>query len=122
LPVDSTVAIKQENADRFAITFPKDIQPKILYFLVNYLQYPREFDLKNRSIAVVARVVLTPAFGAPDDVLSGKNAMIYVPANDTDYDLVYVRIEQGQAYKVSFTDLVWQPVDEARVPGGIANL
>ncbi len=122
LPVDSTVKIKEESADKFTITFPNDIQPKFLYFLVNYLQYPKEVDPKNRSIAVVARVVLTSAFGAPNDALVGKNAMIYVPANDTDYDLVYIRIEQGQAYKISFTDLVWQPVDKMRIPNSIVGL
>ena len=104
------------------ITFPNDIEPKLLLFLVNYVQYPRDFDLKQRAIAAVAHAALTPAFGLPDSALAGKRAAIYVPANDTDYDLVYVRIEPGSAYRISFTNLIWKAVADPRMPAGVQDL
>jgi hypothetical protein len=98
------------------ITFPDDIPPTILLFLVNYLKYPREFDLKNRSIGVLGRVTLTPVFYLQDPKLVGQRADIYVPADDDQYDLVYGKTEAGAAYKISFTNMTWKPVDTARTP------
>lgn len=108
--------VTERSNDTFVISFPNDIPPKILYFLVNYLQYPKEFDLKNRAIGVVGRIVLSTACGIPDDSLAGKSAEIYVPANDTDYDLVYLRTEDGEAFEISFTDLIWKRAQQARLP------
>jgi hypothetical protein len=104
------------------IRFPSDIQPKLLMFLVNYVQNPKGFDLSHRSIGVVAHVVLTPAFGAPSPNLVGRRATIYVPANDTDYDVVYVRTESGETYRVPFSEMKWDRTDDPRLPRSAEGL
>jgi hypothetical protein len=121
LRADST-QISAGADDRITLTFPNDIQPKILYFLVNYIQYPKDFDLKRRSIGAVAHVVLNRSFGVPESRLIGKLADIYVPANDTEYDLVYAKVDSGEVYKISFTDLIWQQVKSARMPKDIVGM
>ena len=104
----SSIAITPRDDHTLEVRFPRDIQPKLLLFLINYIQYPRGFDLSHRSIGVVAHAVLTPAFGPPDPTLVGKSAIIYVPANDTDYDVVYVRVESGETYRVPFSEMKWE--------------
>ena len=104
------------------LKFPSDIEPKLLYFLVNYIQYPKNFDLKHRSIGVLCHVVLTQGFGISEQGLVGKRAQIYVPAGDTDYDLVYAKIETGEVYKISFADLIWRRVEGARIPETVGGL
>lgn len=122
VPASSPWVVTARSDDVFVITFPNDIFPRLLYFLVNYLQYPKEFDVKDRSISVLGRMVLTRASGIPDDRLMGKSAEVYVPANDTDYDRVYLRTEDGEAYVIPFTDLIWKRVPEARRPQTIEGL
>ena len=121
LPGSGMTVAAQPN-ETLVITFPNDIEPKLLFFLINYIHYPNGFDLKHRSIAAVAHVVLTPAFGAPDSAFIGKRAIIYVPANDTDYDLVYAQIETDKTYKIPFTDLIWRDTADARLPTAIKGL
>jgi len=118
----STLEVSSRSDNTLVLTFPNDIPPKFLYFLVNYIQYPKEFYLTHRSIGVIAHVILGPAFGIPDNALAGKSADVYVPSNDADYDLVYARVETGQAYQISFTDLIWRPVADPRVPSTISGL
>jgi hypothetical protein len=119
----SPLVVTKKAQNVFTVTFPQDIQPTYLLFLVNYIQYPKAFDLKQRSIGVVAHASLTSAFGVPDNSLVGKRAMIYVPTNDTSYDLVYARVQPGGAvYEISFTDLAWRPMPDTRTPAAIAGL
>src|SRR5215472_12259915 len=45
-----TAQADERPDDVLAVTFPQDIQPHLLYFLVNYIQYPKDFELEGRSI------------------------------------------------------------------------
>jgi hypothetical protein len=110
------------NTDALSITFPADLKPSLIYFLVNYLQYPSEFEVDDRAIGVVGHVILTPAFDPPDPTLVGQAADLYVPRDDRDYDLVYARTRSGRAYAVSFTNLKWKPVGDPRMPDTMAGL
>lgn len=117
----SAVKVKAGKNGSTKITFPNNIEPKILYFLINYFQYPKHFDFKHHSISVVGQVVLDQSFGIPDKQLIGKHAEIYVPKNDDEFDMVYAKIDSGEVYQISFTDLIWQRVNDARTPDGIAG-
>jgi hypothetical protein len=117
-----SVQVNAGTDDRITLTFPHDIQPKILYFLVNYIRYPKGFDLKRRSIGVVARVVLNQSFGVPEPRLIGRHAEIYVPANDTEFDLVFAKVDSDEVYQISFAGLIWQRVEGARIPKDIVGL
>src|ERR1700722_13274394 len=48
-------ALSKINDTRLRIIFPLDIHPRLLVFLVNYLHYPFDFDLKNRAILAIAK-------------------------------------------------------------------
>jgi len=122
LPMRGDWSVTNTPHGDLMIAFPSDIQPKLLLFLVNYIQYPKNFDLTHRSIGVLCRVTLTSAFGIPDTTLIGKRAMIYVPANDTEHDLVYAKVESGSAFRVPFTTLIWEAVSDARMPSSVNGL
>jgi len=117
-----SVKVTAKSDGVLTIAFPDDIPPTILLFLVNYLKYPKDFDLTQRSIGVLGRVALTSAFDLPDPKLLGQRADIYVPADDDQYDLVYAKTETGAVYKIPFTNLRWKSVDTARTPTANAGL
>ncbi len=100
------------------ITFPHDIPAKHFSFLVNYLNYPKNYDLKTRSISVTGNAILSNAFHLPDKKLIGKKATFYVPSNDKDYDLVYIQVSD-ETFQNSFAGLHWNTVENPRIPAGI---
>ncbi|HLX95238.1 MAG TPA: hypothetical protein VKU37_05795 [Verrucomicrobiae bacterium] len=100
------------------ITFPHDIPPKNFSFLVNYLNYPKDYDLAGRSISATGNLTLTADFHLPDKSLIGKRAVFYIPSDDKDYDLIYVRVG-GETFKNSFRSLHWKKVEDPRVPSGM---
>lgn len=98
------------------VIFPKDIQPDLYCFLVNYIEYPMGFDLTGRTISVVGTATLSKDFALPDPALLGRRATFYVPTKDTDYDNVHVWLEPGLVYRNSFAAPQWQKVDDPRLP------
>lgn len=115
LYADDGVKLKSSRltGNVFRIDFPEGIESRHAEFLVNYLDYPADLDLQGRDIRNVAAVVLGPEFGIPSG-LAGCKAVIYVPANDEEYDLVYGRLENGEAFRVSFGDNRWVDTGDAR--------
>jgi hypothetical protein len=51
--------------EKIRITFPQDVSPDSLSFLVNYLQYPEDLDLSTHQLAVLGRVSLSADFPLP---------------------------------------------------------
>ena len=100
------------------ITFPHDIPVQQFFFLINYLQYPKNFDLKTRSISVFGKALVTSAFHPPNKDLIGQRAVFYIPTNDQSYDLVYVRVGD-ETFENSFAARHWKKVTDSRVPTGI---
>lgn len=94
---------------------------RVLY-LINYLHYPEGFDLAKRSPVALAVAHLVPAFGVTTPPLLGGTAAFYVPENDTNYDEVYAHVDNGSAFRVSFTDLSWKAVGESRQSNAVAAL
>lgn len=118
----SSDSFRIEGSDEHhQIGFPHDIEPRLYFFLINYLKYPNGFNLKGRNIGVVGRVKLDYSFGIPDSSLEGVDAIVYVPVNDRDYDVVYVRTKSGRNYRISFTDLIWRATDEPRLPEEVST-
>lgn len=101
------------------ITFPHDIPPKQFSFLINYLQYPKNYDLKNRSISVVGKAIVCSKFKPPSKSLIGQTATFYIPSNDQDYDLVYIRVGD-ETFENSFAALHWKRVTDSRIPQDLA--
>jgi len=100
------------------ITFPHDIPPLQFSFLINYVQYPKNYDLKRRSISVVGKALITPDFHPPSKGMAGQNAIFYIPSNDQKNDLVYVRVGD-ETFENSFAARRWKRVTDSRIPPGV---
>jgi hypothetical protein len=120
LPTAQPFSVERER-DRFRIRFPSDIPPPLLSFLVNYLQYPKDFDFNNRQVAAVGIVTLTNAFPLPSDTYLGKQARIYVPSNDQRYDEVYIAVG-SEYFRQPFTNMAWEASTDGRVPEAMRDL
>ncbi len=117
-----TIQSTQVKSTEFRITFPNDIDPILFYFLVNYASYPKDLDLSNRTILIAGRATLDQNFALPNPSLIGQKALIYVPSDDHEFDLVYVKTEQGQVFEDSFASSKWKLVQNPRLPSGIEAL
>jgi len=110
------------SSTQFRISFPNDIEPMLFHFLVNYARYPKDLDLSNRAISIAGSSTLDQYFALPDPSLIGQKALIYVPIDDHEFDLVYVKTEQGQVYEDSFASSKWKLIQNPRLPSGIEVL
>ena len=117
-----TIQLTSVNSTQFRITFPNDIEPMLFSFLVNYARYPKGLDLTNRTILIAGKTTLDQSFDPPNPSLIGQKALIYVPTNDHEFDLVYIKTEQGQVYEDSFASSEWKLVQNPRLPGGVEAL
>lgn len=113
---ECNVFLDEHGATR--ITFPHDIPVKEFSFLVNYLNYPKNYDSKGRSISVFGNATLSAAFHPPSKNFVGKKAVFYVPSNDEEYDLIYVHVGE-ETFKNSFASFHWKKVEDPRIPTGI---
>jgi len=107
----------------FRAAFPEGISPKILAFLVNFLVYPdEECDLRGHEALVLVRLSLCPECGIPDVRLHGQMAFLYVPDNDSEFDVVHLRLDSGETFRIPFTDMRWHPAGDARWPARLDAL
>lgn len=113
--------VLQKRGSAMRLSFPKDIPEDEFCFLVNYIYYPEGFDLKSRSIVASGRATLSDGFGVPDKALIGRVGIFYVPSNDHEYDLVYVRVGD-RTFENSFASTRWKAVDDPRFPPGLTPL
>lgn len=121
VPADFATEVHADPTGALRAVFPHDVPGDLFIFLVNYVRYPRGIDLKGRAVYVAGRATLTSGFGAPHDAL-GQKAILYVPTNDTDYDVVYVRTVTGMVYEDSFASDTWKRVDNPRLPPEVETL
>lgn len=87
------------SQDKFAITFPYDIEFSTFCVFVNYLHYP--FDLKyNPNI----RVWTTANKGEEwvGDPIANKKVMIYIPKSDDEYDNVHLVSQDNFSVIIGF--------------------
>jgi hypothetical protein len=109
---DLKVALSEAETGAIILRFPDDIDPQRFIFMVNYLHYPEHLDLKHRLISARGTCVLTSEFQLPDPKLIGARATFFVPADDTEYDVVLVATDSGDTYRIPFTNLRWQLVSK----------
>src|SRR6266446_6043693 len=89
------VELHKEHETGFRLTFPEDIHPSLFTALVNYLMYPIELGTADRPLVVAGQTTLGSEFdGIPKGYL-GQTAVLYVPENDEDYDVVCMQTETG---------------------------
>jgi hypothetical protein len=118
LGLDFDYEVQPHNNGSLRITFPHDILALQFSFLINYLQYPKNYELKGRSISVVGKALITPDFHPPSEGLVGQDAIFYIPSNDQKHDLVYVRVGD-ETFENSFAARRWKKVADSRIPVGV---
>ena len=116
------IEIDKRDEDLYSLTFPQDIHPAVFGFLINYLAYPTNFGLSGRSIVVAGKTVLTSDFQGIPQSLVGNKAIVYIPENDQDYDVVYLQTETGATLANFFSDGVWRKVNDARLSSEVKML
>jgi hypothetical protein len=117
-----TIEPRKQEEDLHRLTFPQDIHPQLFTYLINLLVYPFDLDFKSRSIIVVGKTTLNSEFEGADSSLLGQKAILYVPENDEDYDVVYMQTESGINLADSFGETQWRKVNEARLPSQVKSL
>lgn len=88
--------ISSQGSGLATITFPRDIEFVYFCYFVNYLYYPpkvQDWVVKIRAWGTVA-----PYFGSP----SGQRGLFFIPPNDMEKDVLWLRLPQGHCYKFDF--------------------
>jgi hypothetical protein len=116
------IDINTQSQNFHRLTFPADIHPSEFAGLVNYLNYPMNLGLAERSITVAGETTLNSDFHGIPTSLVGKKAILHVPENDQDYDVVYMQTETGATFAKSMSEGAWRPVNEPRLSGDVQTL
>jgi hypothetical protein len=116
------IEIEKRLESSFALTFPEDVHPAEFLSLINYLAYPINFDPAGRSIIVAGKTTLTSDFDGLPQTFAGKKALLYLPENDEDYDVVFMQTDSGVTLANSFNEGVWRRVHEARLSKALMSL
>jgi hypothetical protein len=117
------IVFHQEQEDRYWLTFPQDTHPFVFASLVNYLLYPIEFGIGDRTITVVGKTTLNSAFEGIPESLCGHKALLYVPEDDQDHDVVYLQTDGGVNLAYSFSENEgWKSVKTARLSPDVKRL
>ena len=117
-----TIELHEEGDGICRLTFSKDIHPLLFTFLINYLAYPFDFDLTNRSVLVAGSTTLSSAFEGVDTSLLGQKATLYIPENDRDHDVVYMKTQSGINLANSFDVLTWRRASDSRLSNEVRKL
>jgi hypothetical protein len=116
------IALETRFENSFALTFPEDIHPAEFISLINYLAYPINFGLNEREIVVAGKTTLNSDFDGLAKSLEGKKAILYLPQNDEDHDVVYLHTESGMTLAKSFNEGAWRTVKDPRLPSAVESL
>jgi hypothetical protein len=116
------IEIEKRLENSFALTFPEDVHPAEFLSLINYLAYPVNFDPAGRSIIVAGKTTLNSDFDGLPKSLEGKKALLYLPQNDEDYDVVFLQTDSGVVLAKSFNEGVWRKVNDARLSSAVMSL
>ena len=92
------IDIDARSKTLYRLTFPEDISVFDFVALVNYLNYPIDLGSPERKITIAGTTTLNSAFAGIPAALWGKSAIVYVPADDEDYDVVYLQTPAGDAF------------------------
>jgi hypothetical protein len=115
LSPDFSTEIHAEGKGDLRITFTTNIEPRLFCWLINYIQYPKGFDLESREILVAGNAIINSDFLPSEQSLIGKHITFYTPTDDDQYDVVFAQVD-GQSYEFPFSSERWRRVQEARLP------
>jgi len=120
----SSIEVQRVYDDYFRLTFSEDLSPFDFAALVNYLNYPFDFDLASHTISVAGKTSLSSDFQGIPTQLVGEKAIVYVPEDDQDYTVVHMHIEAGENFSISLADpsSMWQPIPNAKLSSQVKML
>lgn len=75
-----------------------ELDNSLFNYLVNYIQYPEDIIYKVKAIGFTTA---TDSFLYESELI-GKRIQVYIPENDTEYDVVYIASDDRNVYKVDF--------------------
>jgi hypothetical protein len=116
------IEIEKRLENSFVLIFPEDIHPAEFVTLINYLAYPINLDAAGRAIVVAGKTTLNSDFDGLPKSLAGKKALLYLPENDKDYDVVFLQTESGVTLANFFNEGVWRKVKHARLSSAVMSL
>lgn len=85
--------------NKFAITFPYDIDFQIYCYFINYVNYPMGFD---RHFKAIGWATTKPSDTWITEKSVNKNVMLYVSDFDKEYDNVFLTTSDNIGYKLGF--------------------
>jgi hypothetical protein len=109
------IELEKRLENSFVLTFPEDIHPAEFVSLITYLAYPINPLLDGRSIVVVGKTTLNSDFDGLPKSLAGKKALLYLPENGTDHEVMYLETESRVILAKSFAEGVWRRVEDSRL-------
>ena len=122
IPAEMSPSTEPLRDGVFRIGFPRGVAADQFVYLVNYLNYPNNFDLKSHQLTIVGKLVLRDQMGLPGPQAVGRHARVYVPKDDDQYDQVYIRIDSDAAYRIPFSNLSWHREADPRLTAAVAAL
>jgi hypothetical protein len=87
------------SEQKFAVTFPYDIDFEIYCYLINYVNYPMGFD---RHFKTIGWTTTKPTDGWITEKSVNKNVMLFLSDVDTEYDNVFLTTSDNIGYKLGF--------------------
>lgn len=85
--------------NKFAITFPYDINFEIYCFFINYVNYPMGFD---RHFKTIGWTTTKSTDNGITEKSINKKVMLFVSDNDNEYDNVFLTTSDNIGYKLGF--------------------
>ena len=116
------IEIEKRLENSFVLIFPEDIHPAEFVSLINYLAYPIDLDAAGRAIVVAGKATLNSDFDGLPKSLAGEKAILYIPNNDEDHNVVYLQTESSMTLAKSFNEVAWRMVKEPRLPHTLESL
>lgn len=113
------IEIEKRLENSFVLIFPEDIHPAEFVSLINYLAYPIHLDAAGRAIVVAGKTTLNADFDGLPKSLAGKKAILYIPENDEDQNVVYLQTESRMTLARSFNEVAWRMVKDPRLPNTV---
>jgi hypothetical protein len=111
------IEIEKHLENSFVLFFPEDIHPAEFLSLINYLAYPIDLDAAGRTIVVAGKTTLNSDFDGLPKSLAGKKAILYIPDNDEDHDVVYLQTDSSMTLAKSFSEASWRIVKDPALRG-----
>lgn len=104
------IEIEKRLENSFMLIFPEDIHPAEFVSLINYLAYPLSLEAAGRAIVVTGKTTLNSDFDGLPQSLAGQKAILYIPNNDEDHNVVYLQTESSITLAKFFNEIAWRIV------------